>query len=147
MAARAQRLGGVYVTKITIDPPRPRVGEEFRVTVTLSGPVPAPLRLGWEKQRLQVIATSGFAPELRPTGQNYFEWQGEPITIPTDKDRGEARFIIREDAVDADDRPVVFPDNLVLTYFTESGLSHADAYRTRIVKILQPVRAARRRRK
>lgn len=134
----------LYVTDVRIEPPEPRAGETFRIIATLNEQVSTnPMKLGWEKERIKFTARSGDAPEIRPTGANYFLVNPNIIRIPVGEDTGYTEAAVRHDALDSDDGSrVPFPDNLVLFYFVAlpggtkaSQQANADQYCTRIVKI------------
>jgi len=128
--------------KIEFDPPNPKAGEEFKIIVILDGPVKGqPITLGFEKQRFKFIPEPGEFPTLRPTGMNYFYLNPSGITVEAGKDRGESKATVKPDAKDADtDDPILFPDNLVLTYFISRVPSSGttDDYCIGIVKIGKP---------
>ena len=101
---------------IRFDPPSPIAGTEFYVIVTLDSDATNDLVLPFEKQRVK-IHQGGF-PELRPTGPKYFALDPSPIVISVGQREGSSKLAVRPDAVDVENnKPIRFPDNLVLTYF------------------------------
>lgn len=124
--------------KIEFDPPNPKTGEEFKIILILDRPAKDRLTFGFEKQRFKFTPKPGEFPELRPTGNEYFELDPTNITVEAGKDRGESKTAVRKDAKDGDTGdPVLFPDNLVLTYFIlrVPEAETADDYCIGIVKI------------
>lgn len=141
---KIENTGEALPLRVEFDPPNPKAGEEFKIIVILNRPVEQqPLTLGFEKQRFKFIPKPGEFPVLRPTGGNYFaiDPTNFPVRVEVGKDSGESRASVRPDAIDGDTGdPILFPDNLVLTYFavlaTASGM--ADRYCIGIVKIGTP---------
>jgi hypothetical protein len=139
---KAQNARERLPLKIEFDPPKPKAGQEFKIIVTLDGSVEGePLTLKFEKQRFKFIPKPGEFPELRPTGTNYFDLDPSDITVEVGKHWGESKAAVRKDAKDNDTgNPILFPDNLVLTYFVVSipEAGTADRYCAGIVKIEKP---------
>ena len=105
------------VVNLTCDSDEARAGEPFRLTVTLQEKAPADLTVALEKQR--IVLSKGGQPELRPTGDHYFDLDPQPVRVKAGSKRGKSEPIqVRKDAkAGTGESPVVFPEQTLFTAF------------------------------
>src|SRR5262249_18618537 len=140
MKATTRSSGVAVPVSIRFDPENPKAGEEFKIFVRLDEPAPTDLTLLFEKQRFKFKPAPGEFPALRPTGADYFSLDPTAIKIKVGDQQGETKAAVRPNALDADDNtPVVFPDNLVFTYFAPDTQLGTEAYVIGIARIQPPL--------
>ena len=128
--------------------PDPSAGQQFTLKVKLDHPVEqqdTKVVINLEKQR--ILMGIGGAPELRPTGTDYFEQQNTggsiesdlgPIVIQAGKDEGATGpIVVRKDAkANGNDPRVEFPEQLLFTAFFGGSPPSKKLFRCHPVSIL-----------
>lgn len=133
-------LGGAQPMKIvalSCDPPEPKAGQPFKLTVEMNEHTNIDVLITMEKQR--VVRSFGGQPEVRPTGGKYFSIDPPPIEIKTATKAGTSDFIeVRIDAKGLDgDPPVAFPEQLLFTaYSPASSPISSTGFLSALVRIL-----------
>jgi hypothetical protein len=112
----------IQIDVVSCDPPSPKAGYPFTLTVTLHSAEAKAVLVKLEKQRL---VPGGGAFQTAPTGSNYFVsgFDPKPIQISAGATQGTSDPIkVRTDA-ESDDQPPVrvkFPDYVIFTAYTDS---------------------------
>jgi hypothetical protein len=107
----------IEVLNVSCDPPQPKAGQPFKLTVTLDSAPSSDVLVKLEKQRIVNL-------QLVPTGENYFvlKKNPEPIPIEAGSSKGTSDPIaVRTDAKadDGKNTPVTFPDYLIFTAYID----------------------------
>jgi hypothetical protein len=130
------------IVNLTCDPPAPKAGDAFTLTVQITATQNSDVKVTLEKQR--IVSNSG-TPELRPTGPNYFAsgFDPLPITVMAGSATGASQPIkVRKDAsADTGDPPVIFPEHALFTAFDDRTSMHGTSmhgFFPLIVPILKP---------
>ena len=120
------------IVNFSCDPPQPKAGQSFRLTVQLSEKAATDVQVSLEKQR--IVANVGGFLELRPTGADYFDEDPKPIKVSVGTAHGTSDEIKVKKRPQADP-PVIFPEQLLFTAFI-GQLS--EGFRSMLVLILLP---------
>lgn len=115
-------LPDLKVQSVFCSPIQPEAGQQFTLTVSLSGTATADVKVNVEKQRFVI---GGGAVQTAPTGSNYFENDFEPgtITIPNGSTAGTSNPIkVKKHALSdtGAGTPIVFPDYVIFTAYIGS---------------------------
>jgi len=128
------------IVNLTCDPPSPKAGSPFRLTIQLDQDVQGnAIKVSLEKQR--IVLSIGGAPELRPTGPDYFEahFDPNPITVKAGSRTGTSDPIEvkKMPSAESGEPPIAFPERLLFTAF-DTGTVLSTGFCVLVVPILAP---------
>jgi hypothetical protein len=126
------------VVNLTCDRKQPKAGTPFKMTVELDRYVEGTdVSVALEKQR--IITEGGGNPGLRGIAKGYFEIVPKPIIVKVGERSGTSESIeVKIDAIDEHERPIIFPEQLLLSAQGSEEVPRTPKYRSLVVVISPP---------